>query len=133
MNKLSRLFLFVFVFYSPFSFSGENSYQCIVLNDAFVEGDGKISIKPKSLNIGKKFAIDRKTGVLIGDVFFTFGEPKVIARGSKDNSFKVIWMKESGGKDGMFLDYLSIDEYISGTKKPFSYFTGSQLSTGLCE
>jgi len=54
---------------SRLAISGVSSYQCEVISDATLEKDGTLKMHPKSLNIGKKFAIDRKTGVLIGDVF----------------------------------------------------------------
>lgn len=130
---LGKISLMLILLCPQFVLSGQNSYQCIILSNASVEDNGYIKIQPKSFHIGKKFAVDRKTGVLIGDMFVSFGEPKVIAKGSKDNSFKVIWLKEAGGKDGMFLDILSIDEFKSGAKKPFSYFTGDLLFTGVCE
>jgi len=118
---------------SRLAISGVSSYQCEVISDATLEKDGTLKMHPKSLNIGKKFAIDRKTGVLIGDVFFGWGDPKVIASGSKDNAFKVLWTKKAGGTNGVFIDYLSIEEFNQGIKKPFSYFTGSQITTGFCE
>lgn len=130
---LGKILLTLILLSPQFVLSGVNSYQCLVLSNASIEDSGYIKILPKSLHIGQKFAVDRKTGVLIGDIFVSFGEPKVIARGSKDNSFKVIWLKEAGGKDGMFLDYLSIDEFKSGAKKSFSYFTGGLLFAGVCE
>jgi len=133
-----KVFLFLISIFSVTSFSGNtigatNSYQCQITSDATIGDDGNIAIHPKSLNLGKKFAVDRKTGVVIGDVFFTFGEPKVFAVGSKDNAFKVIWIKNAGGSNGMFIDYLSIEEFAKGDKKPFAYFTGSQITSGLCE
>lgn len=116
--------------------AGEYSYQCVVINDAFIEEDGKIRIFSESLNIGKRFAVDKKTGSLTGDIFFAafpFTTPQIIAKGSKDSSFKVLWLSKAGGKDSSHSDLLVVKEHAIQPKKSFSYFTGSQLTTGLCE
>jgi hypothetical protein len=116
--------------------AGEYSYQCVVINDAFIEEDGKIRIFSESLNIGKKFAVNKKTGDLTGDIYFAaypFTTPKIIAKGGKDGSFKVLWVAKAGGKDSSHSDLLVVKEYAIQLKKSFSYFTGSQLTTGLCD
>ena len=116
--------------------AGEYSYQCVVINDAFIEEDGKIRIFSESLNIGKRFAVDKKAGALTGDIFFAnypFTTPKIIAKGGKDGSFKVLWVAKAGGKDSSHSDLLVVKEYAIQPKKSFSYFTGSQLTTGLCD
>ena len=116
--------------------AGEYSYQCVVINDAVIEEDGKIRIFSKSLNIGKRFAVNKKTGDLTGDIYFAtypFTTPKIIANGGKDGSFKVLWVAKAGGKDSSHSDLLVVKEYAIQPKKSFSYFTGSQLTTGLCE
>ncbi|WP_162785480.1 hypothetical protein [Polynucleobacter necessarius] len=63
----------------------------------------------------------------------TLKNPKVIASGSAGNAYKVIWMQKSSGKNGAFVDYLSIDEIVNGSKKPFGFFSGGLLMTGICE
>ena len=116
--------------------AGEYSYQCVVINDAFLKEGGHISIDPKSFNIGKRFAVDKKTGTLTGDIFFAaypFTSPKIIAKGGKDASFKVLWIAKAGGKDGAHSEILVIQEASNQPKKPFSHFTGTQLTTGLCD
>ncbi len=116
--------------------AGEYSYQCVVINDAFIKDDGRVNIDPKSLNIGKRFAVDKKTGTLTGDIFFAaypFTSPKIIAKGGKDASFKVLWVAKAGGKDGVHSELLVVQEGSNQSKKPFSHFTGTQLTTGLCD
>jgi hypothetical protein len=108
-----------------------NSYQCQVINDASISDDGKISIYPESLNIGQKFAVDRKTGIIIDNVFFHIGEPKVVSYGGKDSAFKVIWMEAN--VRGMYVGYLEVEEYYAGEKKPFFSYSGSRIMSGLCE
>ena len=116
--------------------AGEYSYQCIVVSISTIQEDGKTNIHSQNLNIGKRFAIDKKTGSLTGDVFFAafpFTTPQIVAKGSKDSSFKVLWLSKAGGKDGAHSDLLVVQEYVSQLKKPFSYFTGAMLISGLCD
>jgi hypothetical protein len=116
--------------------AGEYSYQCVVINDAFIEEDGKIRIFSASLNIGKRFSVDKKTGSLTGDIFFAafpFTTPQIIAKGSKDSSFKVLWLSKAGGKDGAHSELLVVQEAVKQSRKPFSHFMGTQLTTGLCD
>ena len=63
----------------------------------------------------------------------SLGKPKVIASGSKSNSYKVIWTQKSAGKNGAFVDYLSIEGFAKDGKYPFGFFSGALLMTGVCQ
>ncbi|MBU3553493.1 MULTISPECIES: hypothetical protein [Polynucleobacter] len=45
----------------------------------------------------------------------------------------MLWTQKASGKDEVFVDYLNIDEFVKGKKKPFGFFSGSLLITGICE
>jgi hypothetical protein len=134
---MKLFFLLLFTFFGSLNvIAGDYSYQCIVMSVATIQDDGKTIIQSQNLNIGKRFAIDKKTGSLTGDVFFAafpFTSPQIIAKGSKDGSFKVLWLSKAGGKDGAHSELLVVQEYLSHPKKPFSYFTGTMLISGLCD
>jgi hypothetical protein len=59
--------------------------------------------------------------------------PRVITLGDEQSSYKVIWKQKSASKNGFFIDYLNIDVFAKGIKKPFGFFSGSLLLTGWCE
>ncbi len=111
----------------------EKTYRCEVLSDAYIKSNGELDIVKDSPRIGQEFAVVKKTGEVIGDVMDSLGKPKLIASGNKDNLYKVIWTKKSAGKDGAFVDYLSIEGFAKDGKYPFGFFSGTLLMTGVCQ
>jgi hypothetical protein len=108
-------------------------YRCEVFSDAYIKTNGELEPVKDSPRVGQEFAVVKKTGEVVGDIIDALKNPKVVASGSKSNSYKVVWVQKSEGKNGAFVDYLSIEEYISGSKKPFGFFSGGLLLTGVCE
>jgi hypothetical protein len=134
MNKLSLLIaLICSVVISPGVLATEKTYRCEVLSDAYIKSNGELDIVKDSPRVGQEFAVIKKTGEVIGDVMDSLGKPKLIASGSKGNAYKVIWTKKSAGKDGDFVDYLSIEGFAKDGKKPFGFFSGALLMTGVCD
>lgn len=129
------LFLLVtsVILISPGVFAAEKTYRCEVLSDAYIKSNGELDIVKDSPRIGQEFAVIKKTGEVIGDVMDSLKNPKILATGSKSNSYKVVWVQKSAGKNGAFVDYLSIDESVSNSKKPFGFFSGGLLLSGVCE
>ncbi len=113
--------------------AAEKTYRCEVLSDAYIKSNGELDIVKDSPRIGQEFAVIKKTGEVIGDVMDALGKPKLIASGSKGNAYKVIWTKKSAGKDGAFVDYLSIEGFAKDGKYPFGFFSGALLMTGVCQ
>lgn len=134
MNKfLLFITLVCSILISPSVFANDKTYRCEVLSDAYIKSNGELDILQDSPRIGQEFAVIKRTGEVIGDVMDTLKNPKVLAGGSVSNAYKVIWVQKSAGKHGAFIDYLSIDEFVKGSKKPFGFFSGGLLFTGLCE
>ena len=121
------------VLISPTILAAEKTYRCEVLSDAYIKSNGELDIVKDSPRVGQEFAVIKKTGEVVGDVMDSLGKPKMIASGSKSNSYKVIWTQKSAGKDGAFVDYLSIDGFAKDGKYPFGFFSGGLLMTGVCE
>ena len=115
------------------SYAVPGIYQCQVMSDASIKPDGTLEIVKDSSRVNQSFSVIKKSGEIIGDVMDPLKNPKVLALGSEKNSYKVIWTQKASGKNGVFLDYLNIDEYVMGAKKPFGFFSGSLLLTGFCE
>jgi hypothetical protein len=121
------------VFISQGVLANDKTYRCEILSDAYIKTNGELAIIQDSSRVGQEFAVIKKTGEVVGDVMDTLKNPKVLASGSTSNSYKVMWMQKSAGKNGVFVDYLSIEEFVTGNKKPFGFFSGGLLMTGVCE
>jgi len=134
MSKYSQYLTLVFsLLISHSVLANEKTYRCEVFSDAYIKSNGELSLVQDSPRVGQEFAVIKKTGEVVGDVMDTLKNPKVIASGSKSNSYKVVWIQKSEGKNGAFVDYLSIEEFGNGSKKPFGFFSGGLLMTGVCE
>ena len=121
------------VFMSAELYAAPNIYQCQVLSDAFIRSDGVMELVKDSPRLEQKFTVIKKTGEVIGDVMDPLKNPKVLSRGSEKNAYKIIWQQKSASKNGVFVDYLSIDESARGSKKPFGFFSGTMVISGICE
>ena len=134
MTKCLQFFTLVFSLWISHSvLANEKTYRCEVLSDAYIKSTGELDIVKDSPRVGQEFAVVKKTGEVIGDVMDSLKNPKVLASGSNGNSYKVIWVQQSAGKNGAFVDYLSIDVFAKGSRKPFGFFSGGLLMTGVCE
>jgi hypothetical protein len=134
MNTRSfSLFLICTALISQVAFAANTVYRCEVLSDAYIKSNGELDIVKDGPRVGQEFAVVKKTGEVVGDVMDSLGKPKVIASGSKSNSYKVIWTQKSAGMNGAFVDYLSIEGFAKDGKYPFGFFSGALLMTGVCE
>ena len=134
MIKRSQYLTLVFsLLISHSVLANEKTYRCEVLSDAYIKSTGELDIVKDSPRVGQEFAVIKKTGEVIGDVMDSLKNPKVLASGSKSNSYKVIWIQKAAGKDGAFVDYLNIDGFAKDGKYPFGFFSGALLMTGVCE
>lgn len=115
------------------AYADPHFYQCQVMSDAYIKADGSLDVLRDSPRVGEKFTVIKGTGEVIGDVMDALNNPKVFPSIGGKNSYKVIWEQKAEGSGGAFVDYLNIDEFVKGKKKPFGFFSGSLLLTGLCE
>ena len=133
MNRLTTLFFMAAVVAPLQAYADPHFYQCQVMSDAYIKADGSLDVLRDSPRVGEKFTVIKGAGVIIGDVMDALNNPKVIPSIGGKNSYKVIWEQKAEGSGGVFVDYLNIDEFVKGKKKPFGFFSGSLLLTGLCE
>ena len=134
MNYFLISLLFVFAATTPIqSIASSSNYQCEVITDAYIKGSGNLDLLRDSQRIGQRFTVVKTTGQIAGDIIDGLSNPKVVALGSEKNVYKVIWQQKAAGKDGAFVDYLSIDESVKGKLKPFGFFSGGSIFTGICE
>ena len=134
MNKRSVfLFLIGVASMSHSVFAAEKIYHCQVLSDAYIKSNGELVLAQDSPRVGEDFTVIKKTGEVFGDVMDALKNPKVIASGGAGNPYKVIWTQKAAGKNGAFVDYLSIEGFAKDGKHPFGFFSGALLMTGVCE
>jgi len=134
MNRLSLFLILIgLTSISTSAFATEKFYRCQVLSDAYIKSSGELVVVQDSPRIGQEFVVIKKTGEVVGDVMDVLKNPKIIASGSTSNAYKIIWIQKSSGKNGAFVDYLSIEEFAKSEKKPFGFFSGGLLISGICE
>jgi hypothetical protein len=133
MNYLLTLLSLVAIASPLQAYADPHYYQCQVMGDAYIQSSGSLEVLHDSSRIDAKFTVIKSTGVVIGDVMDVLNGPKVIALGDEKNSYKVIWEQKAAGKNGAFVDYLNVDEFVKGKKKPFGFFSGGLLLTGICK
>lgn len=85
--------------------------------------------------VNESFTVNRETGVMSGTLknsFFT--KPKIIDKGSKENSYKVITTMElyQGNGAGSNVHVLVIEEFVESNKKPFVYLWNTDVYWGEC-
>ena len=116
--------------------AGTLSYQCTIREQLFIGDDGSAKRPPSPWLIGSKFAIDRRTGAILGPEksVWSFADSvnTVVASGNSDNSFIVVASSAARG-GGVHFTAINIQEFHSGPKKPFSAISGGQLYSGICE
>lgn len=133
MNFLSTLLSIVALVTPLRAYADPRFYQCQVISDAYIKSSGALDVLRDSPRVGAKFTVIKGTGEVIGDVMDALNNPKVLASVNGKGSYKVLWEKNAAGNNGAFVDYLNIDEFVKGKKKPFGFFSGGLLLTGLCE
>lgn len=112
-------------------------YKCKIERLIVASGDTGNSYEIyKELYLGKEFTVDRRSGVMVGELKNTYvTRPQVIDFGSTENSYKVVTtMKtEQGTGAGSNIYALNIDEFVSGSKKPFVFMENNKVFLGFCE
>lgn len=131
-NFLVRIFL-GFIMTPLVAIADSNLYQCQIVSDAYIKQDGSLDVIKNSPRVGQRFTVFKKTGEIISDVMDSLTKPRVISPGKDGAAYKLIWEQKSSGKNGIYIDYLSIDNSVKESKKPFGFFSGSLLISGWCE
>jgi hypothetical protein len=132
MKCLFVLFYFVAAFTSSTAIADANIYRCEVMGDAYIKSDGSIELMSDGPRVGQEFTVIKKSGEVIGDVMDSLRHPRIVSRGGNQQPYKILWEQKSVSKNGVYLDYLSIDNVPGKEEKPFGFFSGSMLLTGFC-
>ena len=112
-------------------------YKCKIERLSFASGDSGSSYETyKELYLGKEFTVDRKSGVMVGELKNSYvTRPQVIDFGSSENSYKVVttMRTDQGAGAGSNIYALNIEEFESGPKKPFVFMENNRIFFGFCE
>lgn len=131
---LQSLFLILIV--DSIAYAGDD-YICTIERLSFAKGDtGKVYENYSNLYIGKKFTIERYSGLMAGTLKNSYiTKPQVIDYGSSENSYKVVTtMKLNEGLgSGSNITALTVNEYEEDSKKSFVYLTNDWVFFGNCE
>lgn len=131
---MAKIFLTILFFGLTVAGSAANAYQpaykCIVVEASRLSEDGLL--EDWKYYIGAEFVVDKATGRMNGKLknHGYFGEPKVIDPGGNEQALKVVTIYDAGFPA---VDYLYIETFSSGYKKPFIFRDGSSVFNGLCE
>lgn len=135
-TRIAPLLICLLVAAPSVSVAGPNSYQCLIGEALFLTDEAKLRRPPDPIWIGRRFAVDRNTGALVGPETslwsFRDSTATVLARGNSDNSFIVV-LASPAAKEGAHVTKIVVQEYKSGPQKPFVVLTGTQVFTGICE
>ena len=137
MNKFKLILLWsCLVLGGQPAIAAANSYQCVIAEQQMLENNGTLKRPPQPYLIGKRFAVDRNTGHIVGpeQALWQLEDHKVtvVARGNKDNSFIVVSVGPARG-DGVHATMLQVEEFTESKSKPFIVLSGSQVTSGVCE
>jgi hypothetical protein len=129
------LFLTFLLSFSLSAKADLNSYVCEIKQVIEVNDNG-LMVKHVGIYkdfIGKKFTIDRVSGVMIGDAFATTYDKTitVIDKGSKDNAYKAI---VTSNPPNIWVKYIVVNEFHSTKIKSFWGTTDTNtILSGQCK
>jgi len=111
------------------AYTGPSAYNCVIKATYKLSDNGTLELL--GLYNGLRFAVSRKSGIVVGDVLTTelALSKEVIRFGDKRWSFEAIARFKKGG-----IQTLNVQEFKIGKDKPFAAFSmgGAGIVTGIC-
>jgi hypothetical protein len=141
MKHLKLLFLITSICSAQVSASMPQ-YECEILSHSNLQNDGSLDKHQKSNDfdknlVGTKFVVDRKTGDVKGDVYFSNNYKKklfFIEDGNSKRAFRAIWIQKSNQYTSFSgVVYIQIFTPVDEIKKPFIVNSGTSVMTGVCK
>ncbi len=116
---MNRVLLFFVLCLPLASGAGPTDYVCTIKQELSVTDDGNLTPHKKPIEIGNTFAIDRKTGKILGRPFSnsTAREVKVITQGDKTHNFEVLSASSPTAK--VTTDLIVVHEWMKSHEKTF--------------
>lgn len=97
---------------------------------------GELKRPPKPYLIGQRFAIDRRTGQVVGPELAMWSHPgtkfRVMGRGDSKSYFVLVGI-EQGAEDTAHFTFIKVTEFADGPAKPFTINSGSSVTSGICK
>ncbi len=116
----------------PLAASAAGSYECAVVSATSLAANGEMKRTSFTKAYeGQKFIVNRETGQITSEVISNsngFGQPEVLDLGSSEQSFKALTVF----RPKVAVDYLMIQSFVEGPKKPFLFLSGGLLMSGKC-
>ena len=129
---MKRIIAAVFILMSCSAWAGEYTFQCTVKHTYALSKEGQLvsSVFDDAYYKNEKFAVDRKTGAVIGEriPMFANRNHQILWSGGNGNSFKLIYTSD----DRNFAGYLEIFDWSLGKEKPFVLKDSLTVLTGIC-
>tara|TARA_R110002049_G_scaffold215303_1_gene386766 strand:- start:98 stop:532 length:435 start_codon:yes stop_codon:yes gene_type:complete len=95
-----------------------------------------IQMAQEKAYIGKRFMVERKTGIITGALQNAFtSEPDIVDSGSDNSAYKVVSIIKADEAHiyGSNIYALTINEHASASQKPFAFLENAVVYMGQCE
>lgn len=130
---MNRTFLLFLLLVPAVCTAGPFEYVCTIKQELSVTDDGNLKPHKNPIEIGNTFAIDRKTGKIIGRPFnnSTAREVKIITQGDSRRNFEVLSASSPTGK--ATTDLVIVHEWEKGYEKTFVGLESNTVYSGKCK
>jgi len=111
-------------------------YVCTIVEARPLEGDGRQGAMTEPPIVGRRFVVNRTSGVLVGPdgAFWARSDSKfaVMVRGDTQDAFVSMAVTMRGNQVASAV-HVTVHEPHAGSLKPFVVVSGRQVASGLCE
>jgi hypothetical protein len=134
LNKTLEIIVIIGLITMSASAASSSAYKCHIKSLKSLNDSGELVdfLHDEAFEFMKKeFVVDRDTGRMSGATtnHGPYGQPRVIDKGSGEQAYKALTIVEPFTT----VDFLYVQEFAKGTKKPFFFVTGTKRYSGLCE
>ena len=116
--------------------SAPDQYVCTIVEARALEGDGRQGAMTEPPIVGRRFVVNRTSGVLVGPdgAFWARSDSKfaVMVRGDAQDAFVSMAVTMRGNQVASAV-HVTVHEPQTGSLKPFVVVSGRQVASGLCE
>ena len=117
-------------------FAASDQYVCTIAEARTLEADGRLSGMTEPAIVGRRFVVNRGSGVLVGPdgAFWARSDSKfaVMVRGDAQDAFVSMAVTMRGTQVASAV-HVTVHEPQTGPLKPFVVISGHQVASGLCE
>lgn len=135
INTLRKCIFVAAILQCPFIHASswyDYDYECEIQSYYYLTENGQVLEHTQSAAMkGDKFRVDRKTGVIDGSITNTGinTRPSIILEGNAASPFVVTTIDAKG----RYVYQLNIVNWSKGELKPFVFYRGSDMMSGLCK